>query len=110
MEAAGAGTASYGIYDGARSLTAACQLAPQGIDLEVGLSVLPAFRRRGLAAALLDRAMTHARDRGHAALIIHSLADNVAMLRLARRMGMTIQILQGDADGRLSLRTEALED
>ena len=109
MEAAAAHVASYGVYAATGDLAAACQLAPQGVDLEVGLSVLPAFRRQGLAAALLVRAMAHARERGHPGLIIHSLADNTAMLCLARRMGMTIQMLQGDADGRLSLRTEARE-
>ena len=46
----------------------------------------------------------HRRSDGLKALLIHSLADNSPMLSLARRVGMTVEILRGEADGRLTVR------
>jgi hypothetical protein len=37
-------------------------------------------------------------------MVIHCLAGNTPMLSLARRLGMTIEMSRGEADGRLKLR------
>ena len=68
-----AGIPSYGIFDPDRALVAVSQLARSADELEVGLSVLPTYRRKGLALALLYRSARYARTRGLKALIIHCL-------------------------------------
>ena len=101
---------SFGIFAADTALIAVCQLGQSGGELEVGVSVLPAFRRKGLAKALLDYSARHARERGLRTLLIHTLMDNTPMLTLARRMGMRIEMLDGEADGRLRLRADAIAE
>lgn len=105
-----AGIASYGIFDPDRGLIAVSQLAQCAGELEVGISVLPTYRRKGLALALLYRCARYARTRGLKALIIHCLANNMPMLSLARRIGMTIEMSNGEADGQLTLRAATTID
>jgi GNAT superfamily N-acetyltransferase len=106
----GDGIASYGIFNPGLELVAVCQCGGAAGELEVGLSVLPAYRRKGLAAALLARAASHARSRGFTALIVHCLAENTAILTLARRIGMHIEVSSGEADGRMRLRAATALD
>jgi len=101
---------SYGIFDPDRRLIAVSQLAQSADELEVGLSVLPTYRRKGLALALLNRCARYARTRGLKSLIIHCLTDNLPMLSLARRIGMTIEISNGETDGHLTLRAATALD
>jgi GNAT superfamily N-acetyltransferase len=105
-----AGIPSYGIFDPDRSLIAVGQLAQSEEELEVGLSVLPTYRRKGLALALLYRSASYARARGLKVLSIHCLANNMPMLSLARRIGMTVEISSGEADGHLTLRAATALD
>ena len=83
---------SCGIFNSSLALVAVCQLAQSAGDLEVGISVLTPFRRKGFAMALLAHSARYARARGLKALTIHSLADNTPMLSLARRIGMSVEI------------------
>jgi GNAT superfamily N-acetyltransferase len=105
-----AGIPSYGIFNPDRSLIAVAQLAQSEEELEVGLSVLPTYRRNGLALALLYRSASYARARGLKALSIHCLANNMPMLSLARRIGMTVEISSGEADGHVTLRAATALD
>jgi len=57
---------------------------------ELGISVLPAYRGRGLASALAKRAIAYARSRGVRALAMQVLRENAPMLRIVRKLGMTI--------------------
>ena len=57
---------------------------------ELGISVLPAYRGRGLASALVRRAIAHARSRGMRTLAMQVLRENAPMLRIVRKLGMTI--------------------
>ena len=98
------GVSSFGIFNPGLELVAVGQFGASGRDLDVGLSVLSDYRRKGLAGALLYRAASFARARALTAVIVHCLADNTPMLSLARRIGMTVEISQGEADGRLALR------
>src|SRR5664279_1828394 len=104
----GSGVDSFGIFNSRLALVAVSQLAPSTGDLEVAISVLPDFRRSGFATALLEHSAGYARERGLTGLVIHTLADNTPMLSLARRIGMNVRMLKGDADGRLRLRADAL--
>jgi RimJ/RimL family protein N-acetyltransferase len=101
---------SYGIFDPDRGLIAVSQFAQSADELEVGISVLPAYRRKGLALSLLCRCARYARTRGLKALIIHCLTDNVPMLSLARRIDMTIETSNGESDGHLTLRAATAID
>jgi GNAT superfamily N-acetyltransferase len=105
-----AGIPSYGIFNPDRVLVAVSQLAQFADELEVGLSVLPDYRRKGLGMALLYRSASYARARGLKALIIHCLTQNLPMLSLAHRIGMTVEISNGEADGRLTLRAATALD
>ncbi len=58
---------------------------------EFGVSVLPQVRGRGLGARLFERAALHARNRGIDTLFIHALSENVAMLKIARNAGATVE-------------------
>jgi hypothetical protein len=70
---------------------------------ELGLSVLPSHRRRGIASALFDRGALHARNRGVVELFIHCLSENQAMRRIARKAGMRVLVEGVDADAWIEL-------
>ena len=72
-----AGVAHVGIVDG---------------TAELGVSVLPGHRGRGLGGALVARACEYARNRRIGRLWMHHLAENAAMMRIARRVGMAIVV------------------
>src|ERR1035441_10783881 len=79
-----ANCATMGVLTRPSSLVTRCrtplfgEIDQPGYDLEAGLSVIEPYRRKGLAAALLCRAALH--------------------------LGMTIEMSQSEADGRLKLR------
>jgi len=75
-----------------------------GADLaEIGVSVAPGARRRGVGGALIARAAVHARNRATRRLYMHCLAENATMIRLARRAGMDVILEAGDADAHIAL-------
>jgi GNAT superfamily N-acetyltransferase len=57
---------------------------------ELGVSVLPSYRGRGLASTLSEHAIVHARRRGVRRLSMQLLGDNAPMIRVACKLGMTI--------------------
>lgn len=79
-----------GVHDDDLSLAALAHVAFPGPEAELGLSVLPGHRRRGLGVALLERAIEHARNRGAGALFMQFLSSNTAVGRMAWRLGMRI--------------------
>ena len=86
------------------------QFAEATDGLDVGLSVLPRYRRRGLATALLERAASYASAHAITSLVMHCLADNAPILALARHFGTAIQVSGAEADGRLRLRAATALD
>ena len=72
-------------------------------DAELGLSVLPGHRGRGVGSALFERAASHARNHGTSRLFMHCLTENAPIMRIARRFGMNIVTNTGDADAYLEL-------
>src|SRR5262249_61087143 len=92
-----------GLHDADLSLAALAPVPFAGQDAEIGLSVLPRHRRRGLAAALLARAVEHARNRGARALLMQFLSINAPVARLAQRIGMRIFPSGVESQARLEL-------
>lgn len=95
--------AAFGVFDDEMQLLGAAHLARGAGHVELGVSVLPGWRGRGIGGALLARAHTHARNCGAPSLFMHCLSENGAMMRLARKQGMTIVAECGEADARLKL-------
>ena len=93
----------FGVFDDALHLAGAAHLARADAHAELGVSVLPGHRGRGIGTALLARAHVHARNQGIDALFMHCLAENGAMLHLARKQNMRIVAERGEAAARLEL-------
>jgi len=70
---------------------------------EFGVSVLPNGRGQGVGTALLARAAVHSRNTRIETLLVHCLANNKAMMRLAKNAGMLVEYAHGDADAYLKL-------
>lgn len=93
----------FGVHGEGLKLVGAAHLAFNGDIAELGVSVLPAQRERGVAAALLARAAEHARNRNVRQLFMHCLAENAAMIHIARKANMDVVIDSGDADAHVAL-------
>lgn len=104
----------FGVFDERLQLAAAGHFAPLPVDArpdaaalgrtaEFGLSVAENARGRGLGTALFLRASSHARNLQIASLFMHCLSENRAMIRIARRAGMSIRQTHGEADAYLAL-------
>jgi GNAT superfamily N-acetyltransferase len=95
--------AVFGVLDDELYLVGAAHLGRGEGHAELGVSVLPDHRRRGIGGALLARAHMHARNWGVRALFMHCLTENGAMMHLARKQGMAIVTEAGEADAWLKL-------
>ena len=91
--------AVFGVRDEANALVGMTHVAQAAELAELGLSVAEAQRGRGFARAMFRRAALHARNRGISELYAHCLAENAAILHLARKAGLRIVVdgLQRDA-------------
>jgi hypothetical protein len=78
-------------------------VAMTGEAAELGLSVLAAQRAHGIGGALFARSVAHLRNRGVRRVFVHCLAENAAMMHLARKSGMQIVNEGGEAQAHLVL-------
>ncbi|BCY14276.1 GNAT family N-acetyltransferase [Actinoplanes sp. L3-i22] len=85
LEPAG-GVTLLAVAPGGRVVAMASLLAEGDLG-EIAVLVEDDWQRRGLGTALLRRLRAHAERAGFAALVAHTGADNVAMLRTLRRLG-----------------------
>jgi GNAT superfamily N-acetyltransferase len=95
--------AIFAVTDSELALLGAAHVAHGKRCAELGISVLAPQRRRGIGAALLQRAQLHARNRGIGEFYSHCLRENAPLMRLARRHGMRIVATGGEADGFIAL-------
>lgn len=95
--------AVFGVLDDDLAIIGAAHLARGDGSAELGLSVSPGDRGRGIGAALLRRSHLHARNWGVRELFMHCLAENGPVMHLARKQGMQIATAAGDADAWLKL-------
>ncbi|HWZ71201.1 MAG TPA: GNAT family N-acetyltransferase [Casimicrobiaceae bacterium] len=95
--------AVFGVYEDELCLAAAAHVA-FGVDgAELGVSVLPGDRSRGIGTALFARAVEHARNRFVTRMYMHCLSENAAMMHIAKKSGMNICVDTGEADAFLKL-------
>lgn len=63
---------------------------------EAAISVEPALRRRGIGRRLMERLTLRARNHGIRDIVLICLPENVAMRRLATRLGGTVNFAPGE--------------
>jgi RimJ/RimL family protein N-acetyltransferase len=101
--------AVFGVFDANLKLVAIAHLAylPAGKKrskaAEFGVSVLAESRFQGYGAALLERAIVHARNTQVTTLFVNCLAQNKIMMHLAQKAGMQIDYAYGEAEACLRL-------
>ena len=88
-------------------VVAMATLLAEGAVGEMSLLVEDAWQRRGVGGALLHRLIRHATQAGYAALVAHTHADNVPMLRALDRVTRTGAV---DRDGNLLTVTVPLSE
>ncbi len=93
----------FGVADEALRLVGVVHVAFYPQRAELGLSVLPGWRGRGVGGALFERAVMHLVNRGVREVFVHCLAENGAMLHLARRNRMRLVQEGSEADAWLAL-------
>jgi GNAT superfamily N-acetyltransferase len=95
--------AVFAVHDNALAIVGAAHVGFFEDAAELGVSVLPDQRGRGVGSALVFRASEHARNRRTIRLYMHCLAENAAMMTIARRTGMSIVVSAGEVDAHLAL-------
>lgn len=84
------------------------QVAERPAMAEFGVSVSPAARGRGYGGRLFQNAVIHARNRGIATLFVHALSENLAMLKIARHAGATVERDGSESQAWLKLPPDTL--
>jgi GNAT superfamily N-acetyltransferase len=95
--------AVFGVLDERLTLIAAAHLARGHGYAELGLSVLPGYRRLGIGSALVCASCLRCNEWGVSELFMRCAATNVAMRNLATKHGMRVLVEGGDADAFLPL-------
>ena len=95
--------AVFGFLADDLSLVGAAHVAIVDGVAELGLSVLATYRRRGIGPALFQRASDFARNHSIRTLFMRCLAENAAMMHIARKSGMKIVTGGGAAEAHLQL-------
>jgi GNAT superfamily N-acetyltransferase len=93
-----------GLHDDRFELVGVAHVACVDDEAEVGLSVLPAHRGRGVGSALFKFAVVHARGRRIPRLFMQFLSGNVPIMRIARKFGMAIVAGGRDVSAHLALQ------
>ena len=98
----------FGIYNRRLDLIAVAHLAfsadhAMNASAEFGVSVLKSARGRSYGARLFDRAVMHARNEGVSRMFIHLLSENMAMLKIARNGGATVERDGSESEAHLQL-------
>lgn len=86
------------VTDAELAVIGAAHLARKENAAELGVSVLPDYRGRGIGAALLARSAARVRNWGVRVLFMNCLVENATMMSLARKQGMTIVVDGADAE------------
>ena len=93
----------FGVYADDLSLLGVAHLACLDGAAELGVSVLAPYRGHGIGTALFQRATIRARNLQISQLFMNFLAQNGAIMHIARKAGMRIVIDHSGADAYLQL-------
>jgi hypothetical protein len=93
----------FGVLGEDLALLGVAHLVAQGSSAEFGLSVLPEARGRGIGKLLFERMVEYARNRNVRSLFMHCLAENDAMMHIARRYGMQVILAGGEVEAYMAL-------
>ena len=93
----------FGAFESELELAGVAHLAMDGDSAELGVSVLPGHRGKGIGKALFKRAAGRARNQSIKMLFTHCLAENGTMMHIARASGMEIVRDASEAEGYLTL-------
>jgi RimJ/RimL family protein N-acetyltransferase len=93
----------FGVLDDHATLIAAAHLARAESYAELGISVLPGYRRLGIGSSLVRAGCVHCNEWGVSELFMRCAATNLAMRNLATKHGMRVIIEAGDVDAFLPL-------
>ena len=99
----------FAYVDARRRIVGAAHVAVLAAEAEIGLSVLPCGRGKGLGTHLFERAAAFACERGVARINMHYLAENRAMQHIAVKAGMRIESHSGESDAYLAVPAERLQ-
>lgn len=86
------------VTDAELAIVGAAHLARKDEDSELGISVLPQSRGRGIGAALLERCAVHARNWGVRVMFMNCLVENAAMMHLARKQDLQTAVSGTEAE------------
>lgn len=95
--------ALFGVFADDLTLIGVAHLACLDAAAELGVSVSPSQQNQGIGSALFKRAAIHARNLQIRQLQMNCLAQNGAMMHIARKGGMQIVVEHADADAHLEL-------
>ena len=95
--------AVFGVYADDLTLLGVAHLACMAGAAVLGISVLSSCRGHGIGKALFDRAAMCARNLGIVELFMNCLAQNGAIMHIARKAGMRIIVENAGADAYLEL-------
>jgi len=79
-------------------------LATHEQEVEFGVIVAPEYRRQGIADAMMDEAITWARNRFYSDLFMHCISWNQPMKLLCQKHGLTPRNIMGDSEANLELK------
>ena len=100
--------AVFVVTDAELAVVGAAHLARGDDHAELGVSVVTQARGRGIGATLLERSATRARNWGVRVLFMNCLAENEAMVHLARKQGLQVAVSSGEAEGFVRLSPSTL--
>jgi ribosomal protein S18 acetylase RimI-like enzyme len=93
----------FAVADNRMRLLGVVHVALGSGPAELGLSVLPEARGKGIGNALFTRAVMHLRNRGAKEVFVHCLSENTTMMHLAHKHGMRIEYAGSESDAFLRL-------
>ena len=88
---------------GENDIVAACHIALDKEEAELGCSVDKEFRGLGLAQLMFDRAVLWMRTKGIREVFMHCLTENQIMKHIARKNDMTIVSSSGESDANVEI-------
>lgn len=78
-------------------------IAHGGKEAELGISVRPDFRRRGIGNELISRATMWCRNRQFLDIYMHCISRNTAVMTLVKKHNLKIDREYDEADARITL-------